>query len=89
MRQATLILILVGCATDELPEENGLAPLHDPEGFCPGGGADPGGGGADPHPIPAPRDCTEEASRELCLDCCHLPPRTPMRFLTAPLLAIR
>jgi hypothetical protein len=71
MRQATLILVmvLVGCATDDLPEqaeeESEVAPTHDPDN-CPGGG----GGGADPHPIPAPKDCTQEASHELCLDCC-------------------
>lgn len=43
-----------------------------------GDGGHGGGGGigrgdtgkADPHPIPAPRDCTAEATRELCLDCC-------------------
>jgi hypothetical protein len=70
MRQATLIL--VGCATDDdLEEWNGLAPQqHDPDGFCPGGGGGGGGGGADPNLIPAPKDCTQEASRELCLDCC-------------------
>jgi hypothetical protein len=75
MRQAMLILvlILVGCATDEdLEEWNGLAPQqHDPDGFCPSGGGVPPNSGADPNPIPAPRDCTEEASRELCLDCCN------------------
>jgi hypothetical protein len=78
MRQAILILILVGCATnDDLEEWNGVAPQHDPDGSCPGGGTGGGGGAepdpipeADPNPIPAPKDCTQEASRELCLECC-------------------
>lgn len=34
-----------------------------PGGPCPGGGADP-------HPIPAPRDCTEEVGHEACYACC-------------------
>jgi len=75
MRQAILILILVGCATNDLEEErNGVTREHDPDGSCPGGST---GGGepdpipeADPHPVPAPKDCTQEASRELCMDCC-------------------
>jgi hypothetical protein len=61
MRQAILILILVGCATNDLEEErNGVTREHDPDGSCPGGST---GGGepdpipeADPHPVPAPKD---------------------------------
>jgi hypothetical protein len=72
MRQATLILvmILVGCATDDLPaseqaeEVSTVAPPHDPDENCPGGGR------ADPNPIPAPRDCTVEADHERCYACC-------------------
>src|SRR5690242_12629663 len=76
MRNATLLLtlVLVGCATDDPPANDGgpdesevstVAPTHDPE-HCPSGG----GGGADPNPIPAPRDCTREPTWEQCYDCC-------------------
>lgn len=81
MRQLilVLVLVLVGC-TDELTDGNapedpdgevivGAAPTHDPDN-CPGGGTDPGGGGADPNPIPAPRDCTAEPTHEQCYACC-------------------
>jgi hypothetical protein len=79
MRHATLILtltlILVGCATDDLTEEDWsggpdegdvstAAPTHNSDN-CPGGG-----GGGEPSPIPAPRDCTREPTWEQCYDCC-------------------
>ena len=35
----------------------------------PGGGGQEGGA-ADPHPIPAPRDCTAEPTWEQCYTCC-------------------
>ena len=76
MRRGMLILVLslVGCAIDDDLEEewNGLAPQqHDPDGFCPsGGGGVPPNPGADPNPIPAPRDCTREPTWEQCYDCC-------------------
>jgi hypothetical protein len=82
MRQAILVLVmvLVGCTDLSGPDGPdggvlGAVPTHGQDN-CPGGGGGGGGGSggggeaADPHPIPAPRDCTEEASRELCLDCC-------------------
>ncbi len=81
MRQATLILtltlILVGCAIDDLTEEDWsggpeegdvstAAPTHDPTGEnCPGGS-----GGGEPAPIPVPRDCTREPTWEQCYACC-------------------
>jgi hypothetical protein len=83
MRHATLvtIMILVGCVdlptSDDQPiggtEESegaevivGIKPTHAPDD-CPGGD---GGSGADPNPIPAPRDCTVETSHDDCYACC-------------------
>lgn len=81
MRHATLvlILILVGCidvptADDQSISDRddggevivGVKPTHAPD-ECPGGD---GGRGADPNPIPAPKDCTVETDHEACYQCC-------------------
>jgi hypothetical protein len=41
-------------------------------GGGPGGHGGPaeGGHGADPYPIPSPKDCTQEISLETCVQCC-------------------
>jgi hypothetical protein len=81
MRQAALLILLVGCIAD-LPTSNdqsidaaapdsgiaGVRPTHEPD-ECPTGGG--GGGGADPNPIPSPKDCTVGTDHEACYQCCN------------------
>jgi hypothetical protein len=71
MRRAALamVLALVGCATADDADDDDIdavasAPTHDAED-CPGGGT-----GGEPSPIPAPRDCTAEPTKEQCYACC-------------------
>ena len=81
LKNLILALTLLGCATDDLPDEqedeeeaaggaldshgeSTAAPTHNLL-YCPGGSGGPGG-----KPIPAPRDCTKEATWELCYACC-------------------
>jgi hypothetical protein len=79
MRSATLVLVLLlaGCTVDDSWEPNdgegdvGAVASHDPD-LCPNdrGGPDPSRGGPGGKPIPAPRDCTQEATWEMCYACC-------------------